>query len=284
MFFTIGLTCLVFAPAVFADTTGTISSGQGYAWGGVLGWINFGCTNCNVQITSAGLTGYAWSDQYGWINLSPNGGGVTNNCLGQLGGNAWSSRLGWINFSGAVINSSGQFTGTAGSATAKSGSINFSCDNCNVKTDWRQCSQQTVTAVQSSGGGFGGAGGNAIKNSSSSSSSNLNIINQITGLFTGNNLSAPKINYPPIAVAVPEIPQKVFQNNWQVIPMTPEPNLSFVNNTTPVNIQDLAGKFPQIANTFKSLGMGNAIDAKKLANSTFILSTIADTLGFSFSW
>ena len=131
-----------------SETSGTITPSSGYAWGPILGWINFACTNCNVNITDTALTGYAWSDQYGWINLSPANGGVTNNCLGQLGGTAWSSHLGWINFSGASIDSNGKFEDLAGSPTDKSGNINFACTNCNVETDWKQCSLRAAPTPQ----------------------------------------------------------------------------------------------------------------------------------------
>lgn len=123
-----------------SNVNGTISPNPKYAFGENLGWINFGCDNCNVHITDTSLTGYAWSRQYGWINLSPDGSGVTNNCAGVLGGKAWSRTLGWVDFSGATIDSAGKFIGIAGTPETKAGRINFSCDNCNVFTDWRQCS------------------------------------------------------------------------------------------------------------------------------------------------
>lgn len=125
--------------ALASETKGTIFPGFKYAFGENLGWINFGCDNCNVHITDTGLSGHAWSRQYGWINLSPDGGGVTNNCAGELGGKAWSNSLGWVDFSGAQINGSGKFTGLAGTPLTKAGRVNFSCDNCNVSTDWLQC-------------------------------------------------------------------------------------------------------------------------------------------------
>ena len=308
---TTALICLFFSSTVFAsDSNGTISSSYSSAWGSNLGWINFACDNCNVHITDTALTGYVWSRDLGWINLSPAGGGVTNNCSGQLGGYAWSSHLGYINFSGASIDSNGKFIGAAGSSTTKSGDINFSCDNCDVQTDWRQCSLRTVP--QSGGGSVipqsgGGGGGNILlipsnSNKAESSSNNqpssqptvnANSISQIANqlstltqqinkLFASQHTASP-ISYPPIAQSVPQQPQPVFQNNWQVIPEIPSPNLSFVNNATPENIKDLAGKFSQLSNTFKSLGMGSSIDAKKLANATFILPTIADALGSSFA-
>jgi hypothetical protein len=121
---------------VFASTTdGTIDSTYKYAWGENIGWINFGCSNCNVHITDSTLTGYAWSDNYGWINLNPTTSGVKNNNEGTLSGYAWGEKLGWINFNGATINSSGVFAGSA--SGDNSGQISFDCTNCSVKTDWR---------------------------------------------------------------------------------------------------------------------------------------------------
>lgn len=147
MFCFLFLFCFFSINNVFAsDSIGAIDPSHNLAWGENFGWLNFGCTNCNIQITDTGLSGYVWSKQYGWINLSPTKAGVTNNCFGQLGGKAWSSRLGWINFSGASIDFNGKFTGTAGLVSDKSGRLNFDCTNCNVQTDWRQCSLRASPA------------------------------------------------------------------------------------------------------------------------------------------
>lgn len=130
-----------FALVTFASNVdGIITPSPKYAFGENLGWINFGCDNCNVHVTDTGITGYAWSKQYGWINLSPSGSGVTNNCAGELGGKAWSKSLGWLDFSGATIDATGKFIGMAGTPGTKAGRVNFSCDSCDVTTDWQQCS------------------------------------------------------------------------------------------------------------------------------------------------
>jgi hypothetical protein len=152
---------LPLAVSLASTTNGTIDTNYKYAWGENLGWVNFGCDYCNVQVTDSGITGYAWSRQYGWINLSPTNGGVTNTSEGVLGGNAWSSNLGWITFSGATINSSGKFTGTAGTSGSKAGRISFDCANCNVATDWRPASARTSS--ETTGGGTGGGGSSLIK-------------------------------------------------------------------------------------------------------------------------
>jgi hypothetical protein len=165
-------------------TNGTIPAAS-YAWGENFGWINFGCTNCNVSVTDSAITGNAWSSQYGWINLSPGNGGVTNDGAGNLGGNAWSSGLGWISFSGVTINSSGQFTGTAGTQGSTAGRINFGCSNCNVTTDWQPASvrNQSGNSNNSSGG-----------STSSSGSFVGNILGFLFGTPTGNGTTTNVTN------------------------------------------------------------------------------------------
>jgi hypothetical protein len=132
---------LFFATQVLAsDSNGTIDPSYKYAWGENLGWLNFGCDGCTVHVTDTGLIGHVWSRQYGWVNLSPSTTThVTNSCTGQLGGYAWSSNLGWINFTGASIDFTGKFTGIAGTLGSQTGRVRFNCDNCDVRTDWRQC-------------------------------------------------------------------------------------------------------------------------------------------------
>lgn len=147
-FLYIGLGVILILPNLaYASTTiGTIDSTYKYAWGNNIGWINFGTTNGNVQITDSSITGYAWSDNYGWINLNPTNGGVLNDD-GNLSGNAWSEQMGWIDFDGVGL-SAGQFTGTATGTVA--GTITFGCTNCDVRTDYR-----TPTERGGSGGSTG---------------------------------------------------------------------------------------------------------------------------------
>ncbi len=142
IFFSILFICfLLFSNNIFASNIdGSIDSNFKNAFGENLGWLNFGCDNCNVHITDTNITGYIWSKTHGWINLSPSGSGVTNNCSGVLGGKAWSKSLGWLDFSGASIDESGKFIGVTDGLGTKAGRINFSCNNCGVSTDWRQCS------------------------------------------------------------------------------------------------------------------------------------------------
>src|SRR3989339_174345 len=101
------------SPVFASETNGVIDTTDKYAWGENIGWINFGCDGCDVEITDAEITGYARSSQYGWINLNPTTSGVKNDGTGILSGSAWSSNLGWIDFTGVTINSNGEFLGYA---------------------------------------------------------------------------------------------------------------------------------------------------------------------------
>jgi len=126
------------AETAFATSPGPIDSTYKYAWSNNIGWINFGCLNCNVRVWNDHISGYAWSETYGWINLEPSEGGVENDGNGTLSGYAWGESAGWINFTGVSINSStGSFTGTATGSIV--GTVAFtSCgDTCGVKTSWR---------------------------------------------------------------------------------------------------------------------------------------------------
>ena len=120
--------------ALASSTDGTIDSTYKYAWGENIGWVNFGCDNCNVHVTDSALSGYALSETVGWINLED----VVNDGQGNLSGLAWGENVGYIKFNptngGGIINSSGEFTGSA--LGENIGWIIFGGDY-KVKTDWR---------------------------------------------------------------------------------------------------------------------------------------------------
>ncbi|MFA6325040.1 MAG: hypothetical protein WCX46_02320 [Candidatus Paceibacterota bacterium] len=152
--------CLTFILGIFnistvfaSEINGTINTINKYAWGENIGWVNFGLSNGNVQISDIALTGYAWNENYGWINLNVNnlaGGSVTNDAEGNLGGNAWGEKLGWISFSGVTIDEDGYFSGYA-TIESDNSRISFNCSNTNscnssdykVSTDWRPLSTRT---------------------------------------------------------------------------------------------------------------------------------------------
>lgn len=149
-----------------STTVGTIDATNEYAWSQNLGWINFGTSQGNVQVTDSQLTGYAWNENTGWINLAPSGTVyVHNDGNGNLSGYAWGEGIGYIDFSGVTIDASGYFHGYA-TATI-SGKISFNCANGNscgssdfkVQTDWRPANSRATPAPVSTGGGNGSAVG-----------------------------------------------------------------------------------------------------------------------------
>ncbi len=116
-----------------------------YAWGDRLGWVNFGVSSGNLEVTATAVTGYAWNENYGWINMNPAGSGVLNSG-GDLSGSAWGENIGYLDFGGVTISASGVFSGTA-SSTNGFGTLSFDCANCSVETSWRP--QGPVTSSDS---------------------------------------------------------------------------------------------------------------------------------------
>lgn len=134
--------------------SGTIDSTDKYAWGENIGWINFGTSEGDVEVSDSELTGYAWGENVGWISLNCSNTDscatvdykVENDDNGNLFGYGWGENVGWINFDpqygGVIIQSSGEFTGYAWGENT--GWVVFNCsttDSCaavdyKVKTDW----------------------------------------------------------------------------------------------------------------------------------------------------
>lgn len=287
------LLLFVFFPAssIFAsDTNGTIDGTSKYAWGENIGWINFGCDNCNTHITDSGLSGNAWSTQFGWINLNPDTSGVKNDGEGTLSGFAWSSNLGWINFTGVTINSSGEFSGFA---TLKSDSsrISFNCStnggSCalsafKVKTDWRPIS------VRPHGGGGGGGvicvapqiliNGVCVSPTSSSLPSVSSpgpvagLLNNFSDLFL--NFFKPKQEPLKTIVQVPQIAPLSFKLRWNLLPVNAI--REFVFAPLPYEVRILASKFPELDQTLKSVGIKRLTDMSKLTGVTLNLPGLSE--------
>jgi len=168
---------LVFAGSFFICSAVFASAGNttGYAWSDQIGWVRFGCDNCNTNVTDSALTGYAWNDNHGWIKLdasSPDGtAGVKNNGNGVLSGQAWGDNVGWINFAGVTINaSSGKLGGTATGDSRSNivGTLSFDCTTCNVQTSWQpSCGNgicnggETCSTCPADCGSCGGGGGSS---------------------------------------------------------------------------------------------------------------------------
>ena len=104
----LALVAALSAAIAFAEN---IDSGDQYAWGENVGWLNaepLGNGGPGVTVSNTALTGYMWGENIGWVNLNcanttcsgPAGPwGVTNDGSGKLGGYAWGENVGWISFS-----------------------------------------------------------------------------------------------------------------------------------------------------------------------------------------
>jgi hypothetical protein len=74
-----------------------------YAWGENIGWINFGTTEGNVNVSATAMDGYAWGENVGWISLNCSNTsscgtvnyGVTISGT-SVAGYAWGENVGWI--------------------------------------------------------------------------------------------------------------------------------------------------------------------------------------------
>lgn len=173
----ISLLLFSFVQVAYASTTdGTVDGTNRWAWSESAGWIDFGTSAGDVQVTDSALTGYAYGEGVGWISLNcsntstcgTNSYAVANDGSGNLSGYAWGSSTGWINFApsggGVHISSSGVFSGTAYAENI--GWIVFATDHP-VTTDWRPASSRTsstpAAAVAGNGppvGSYGSVSGN----------------------------------------------------------------------------------------------------------------------------
>ncbi|MFA5936284.1 MAG: carboxypeptidase-like regulatory domain-containing protein [Candidatus Paceibacterota bacterium] len=270
-------------PLAFAsETEGVIDSTYKYAWGENIGWLNFACDNCNVKITDDSLSGYAWSTQFGWINLNPSTSGVKNNGEGVLSGYAWSSNLGWIDFTGVSINTAGDFSGYA---TIKSDSsrINFNCSNGSscasadfkVKTDWKPARLRPHGKV----GPISTPSAppvlppvvttpivNVVEN-----------IKDIVGSISDTIVNIFKPEKKPIEEIIIEVPKLAplsFKSKWDLLPV--KAINSFVFAPLPYEVRILAGKFPELAQTLKSVGIERLTDMDKLSGVTFNIKGLSE--------
>jgi hypothetical protein len=100
------------AVVAFAENIDPFNSGEQYAWGENVGWLNAepgSNGGPGVTVSNTALTGYLWGENIGWVNMScqntancagPAGNWrVTNDGAGNLGGYAWGENVGWLSFS-----------------------------------------------------------------------------------------------------------------------------------------------------------------------------------------
>ena len=70
----VALLVLFCSQAVFAGNIDPLGTGQKWAWGENVGWINFDPADdpsggSGVTVEDERVTGYVWAENAGWINL-----------------------------------------------------------------------------------------------------------------------------------------------------------------------------------------------------------------------
>jgi hypothetical protein len=262
-----------------------IDSVYKYAWGENIGWVNFNPTHGNVDVSDTKIIGYAWSENYGWINLAPTNGGILNDGHGNLSGYAWGEEIGWINFNNVKINpNTGDFSGYA-LVLIDNSKINFDCNNCKVKTEWRKT---TLTTTPISAGGGGGA-----LSLSKQPEKSLELLSKLKELLsilieqTKKITKAPikeitKITFieRPVEKTTVEKPE-LFSGKWRLFSYTlsNKPLKEFTLSPLPKEIQKLAEKFPKLEKLFKEAEITKLVDIQKLQGVKFSLPGLKERLG-----
>ena len=269
-----------------SETSGAIDDTDKYAWGENIGWVNFGCDGCSVNITDNNISGYAWSKEFGWINLSPSQGGnigVRNTSGGVLSGYAWSKNLGWINFTGVFINLDGEFQGYA---TIKTGGsrISFNCaneDSCGsadfkVKTDWRPADARhhyhgpVLASLSSSSVAIPETPAVSVAPPAPATP----IANAIENIL--NFFQPKKKPTETIIVQVSKIAPPSFNSRWNLLPV--KAIREFVFAPLPYEVRILASKFPELGNTLKNVGVERMTDMNKLTSVALNIPGLAEEL------
>jgi hypothetical protein len=281
----IAYSVLFFSVAFASETNGTIDASYKYAWGENIGWINFGCDECNVEITDEEITGHAWSTQFGWINLNPTNSGVKNDGEGILSGYAWGSNIGWVDFAGVTIDSNGEFLGYA-TVDSDGSQINFNCTqgaSCSqadfkVKTDWRKLSERSQ----------GGSSGSTPRDTTpppaptpppviTNPPFQIPIISDVAKSLADYLASIFKPNTAlPSPVEIPKVAPKTLAGLWNLLPAK---NInSFVFAPLPYELRMLAQKFPELDRTLKSVGVKKLSDIGKMTGVSLNIPSLANIL------
>ncbi|MEA3399465.1 MAG: carboxypeptidase-like regulatory domain-containing protein [Patescibacteria group bacterium] len=289
--FIIGLTILIFGFSVAsAGDIGTIDDTYKYAWGENIGWINFGCDNCNVSVRDSEITGHAWSKQYGWILLNPPTIlRINNNGEGDLGGYAWGSSVGWIDFEDVYINESGEFYGYA-IVKHDNSRINFSCDgvinSCatadfKVKTDWQPVSARSGGGPAGGGvyGGFFGGGDDKDKDKDKDKKEDKekdkydrpkppirDIISVIIDKNSDNFLKFLGIKKKKEIIVTKEAPFSL-KAKWNLLPV--KEIKEFVFAPLPYEVRRLVSQFPELGDTLRAVGVKRFSDLERLVGVNF---------------
>lgn len=181
-FLTVAVIALTALPQHLFAATGTIDATLKYSQfydidldsSGVNDLINWAPTNgIAVSVTDTAITGTIWGETVGWINLNPTnapGGGVTNNCSGELGGYAWGQNTGWINFAPTNATIAPNINTTTGNITGQVWSQNYGWIELasaeagfqGLNTTWHGCGGTTTSGTTTTGTTSGSSGSTGV--------------------------------------------------------------------------------------------------------------------------
>lgn len=194
-----------------------IDSTYKYAWGENIGWINWGTTQGDVDVSASDIDGYAWGENVGWISLScsnTSSCGAVNYGISRTGdvlsGYAWGENVGWISFAcentsscgtvdyGVEIDSStGNFSGYAWGENV--GWIVFNCSttsSCGT-VDYRVA---TTSTTPTPGAAIVPPGGTPVPSASPGISPSLSVSPTVTPspVTTATPTTRPPIATPSV--------------------------------------------------------------------------------------
>lgn len=100
--FVIFIACFIAVATAVQVSALNIDGADKYAWGENIGWINFGTSEGDVDVTITGMDGYAWGENVGWINMS-----AVVISGSTVSGYAWGENMGWISMNCSNTSSCG---------------------------------------------------------------------------------------------------------------------------------------------------------------------------------
>ncbi len=282
----------------------------GYIWGENIGWISLNCSNNNSCGTynygvsndgNGNLSGYAWSENTGWINFNPTYGGVSINSSGEFSGYAWGENIGWIIFD------------CSGSACVKTDwrPISVRGGNLPMIMAEQRLAQETASIAQENvkpviekpivkeqpkekekiaeiptkiieqikqiPEQIAELPGKIVEQIKQIPGRIIEIPHIVKEIFT------PKPTEPvkPPEVSIKELTPKeaplALRGVWQLLPS--DQINTFVLSPLPKEIRDLAEKFPELAKTFKEVGITKITDVEKLKTVDLALPALASIKG-----
>ncbi|MFA5936877.1 MAG: carboxypeptidase-like regulatory domain-containing protein [Candidatus Paceibacterota bacterium] len=265
---------------------------SGYALGENIGWINLDNVLNNGEGT---LSGYAWGENIGWIKFNPTNGGVFISSSGEFSGSALSENVGWIIFGGDYK------VKTDWRPISVRPACNNTLDDDNDGTiDYPNdpgCSSLEDTTEGTSNSGSGGmiagtssnfpitTANNTIAETIKEIPNNIietikeipNFLDQFVPEFLKPN--APEVETPeiPIEEAVKQETPLSFQNKWNLL--SKKQVDTFVLAPLPDEIRKLIEKFPELAETFKKIGITKITDVEKLRAINLTLPGLTERIG-----